>query len=56
MDKRGSGSGRGTLHELADELMGAAAHSWQGQVRWLLESRVCAAINQDTVEQGVERD
>ena len=36
--------------------MGAAAHSWQGQVRWLLESRVRAAIDQDTVEQGVARD
>ncbi len=53
MNERGGDSSRGPLHKMADELMGAAADTWQGQVRWLLESRVRATIDQNTVEQSV---
>ena len=55
MNKRGGGGGRGALQELVNELMSAAAHSWQGKVGWLLECGVRTSINQDAVQEIVAR-
>jgi hypothetical protein len=53
VNKRGGAGGRGSLQELVNELVSAAAYSWQGKVGWLLECGVRTSINQDAVKKIV---